>query len=350
MSLFTRRAMTDALRLTRSGDLAAAARQILATLGGPASEVPAVRDGGELVSNKLRSASPCITSVKPPSPGGTARFEQRRYQGGARALDYRLYIPAGATSGMPLLVLLHGCTQSPEDFARGTQMNRLADEHGFLVAYPKQTSAANPQKCWNWFRGGDQCRDRGEPAMLAGMVRQILADERADATRVYAAGLSAGGAMAAILADAYPDLFAAVGIHSGLAAGSARNVPGALSAMRSGGHGKPASRTFVPLISIHGDRDQTVNEANSGSIVAAALMLADPDLVLARETEKSVGGTSSTRETWRDAAGTIVIERWTVHGAGHAWAGGDATASYTDAAGPDASQAMLRFFLSHRNA
>lgn len=348
MNLFSRPAMANALRLTRSGDLTAATREILAALSGPPREAPAMRDGGELIPDQLRIGSGDTLRMAPPSPDGTARFEQRRYCSDAGDLDYRLYIPASAAPGLPLLVMLHGCTQTPEDFARGTRMNRLADEHGLLVAYPEQTRAANPQKCWNWFRSGDQHRDCGEPAMLANVVRQILADEGADPTRVYAAGLSAGGAMAAILADAYPDLFAAVGIHSGLPAGSARNVPGALSAMRSGGRGKPASKIFVPIITIHGDRDQTVNEANNDAIVAAARTLAGSQLTVSHDTDKSASGTRSTREIQCDAAGAIMIERWTVHGAGHAWAGGDVTGTYTDATGPDASKAMLRFFLNHR--
>lgn len=347
MSLFSRPAMSEALRLTRAGDLTAATRQILATLGGQAHRTAPMRNGGELVPNQLRIGTDGSGRATP-SARGTSRFEPRRCLSEAGDLDYWLYVPAGAGTGCPLIVMLHGCTQSPEDFARGTRMNSLADELGYLVAYPKQTQTANAQECWNWFRAGDQGRDRGEPAMLAAMVRQIIVDEDVDPARVYAAGLSAGGAMAAILADAYPDIFAAIGIHSGLPAGCARNLPGALSAMRTGGRGKPVARSLVPTICFQGDRDQTVHAANSDAIVAAALPLADSPLLLSQETAQKAGRRRSTRELHRNDRGEILIERWTIHGASHAWAGGDAAGTYTDPTGPDASREMARFFLSHR--
>ena len=328
--------MEEALRLTRSGNLAEATALLRAafTRGG-AGQVP--------------PEASVFSRTKAPQgqPGDAdARFEERSYRGGEGSMDYRLYRPAQAKPGMPLVVMLHGCTQSPEDFARGTGMNRLADELGFLVAYPRQTQAANAQKCWNWFKPGDQQRDRGEPALLAGVTRQVIAAESVDPARVYVAGLSAGGAAAAIMAAEYPDLYAAVGIHSGLACGAARDLPSALSAMQRGGGARTKpGRRFVPVITFHGDKDSTVNAVNSGEIVAAAAAASPEPLTVRVETGRSPSGRTFTRETRADAHGTVVIERWTIAGSGHAWSGGDASGSYTDPLGPDASREMVRFFL-----
>jgi poly(hydroxyalkanoate) depolymerase family esterase len=271
--------------------------------------------------------------------------------GPAGGIDYMLYRPAAAAPGMPLLIMLHGCTQTPEDFARGTGMNRLADEMGLLVAYPRQTPAANHQRCWNWFRPNDQARGQGEPALIAGVVQDVIAAERADAGRVYVAGLSAGGAAAAIMADAYPEVFAAVGIHSGLACGAARDLPSALTAMKRGGAPKSASRPagarFVPVITFHGDRDSIVHEANAREIVRAATAATGEAMTV--ETEAgNASGRRYTRTLSRNTVGRVLVEQWTVAGAGHAWSGGDPAGSYADAKGPDASRAMLDFFQSHR--
>ena len=341
MSIFSRAAMAKALRLTRNGDLAGIASHLFETLGdGLAAAAPVtVRDGEDIVPKAARG-----------QPMGVAdRFEKRSWHGPTGALDYHLFVPGTATPGMPLIIMLHGCTQSPEDFARGTRMNALASEIGFLVAYPGQTSAANAQRCWNWYRPGDQRRDLGEPAAIAGITRQIIADEAADPARVYVAGLSAGGAAAAILAATYPDLYAAVGIHSGVACGAASDMSGALVAMHSGGVSpKGLAASFVPVITFHGDRDQTVHEKNSRNIVSAAAAAAARPLHTASTTGTSAGGRSFTRDISSDDAGRVLIERWTVLGAGHAWAGGDSAGSYTDPKGPDASREMLRFFMAHR--
>jgi poly(hydroxyalkanoate) depolymerase family esterase len=276
-----------------------------------------------------------------------ARFEERSFANAAGSRAYKVYVPSGYTGqALPLVVMLHGCTQNPDDFAAGTRMNALAEAQTFLVAYPGQPQSANMQKCWNWFNAGDQQRDCGEPSILAGIARAVVKEFAADSSRVYAAGLSAGGAAAAILADTYPDVFAAVGVHSGLASGTARDMPSAFAAMNGGGtpkvrKGGPA----VPTIVFHGDADRTVSPVNGDQVIAQAA----PAEKLARTVTRgeSPGGMAFTRTVQANASGRAMLEHWTLHGAGHAWSGGSADGSYTDPKGPDASGEMMRFFLSH---
>lgn len=345
-------AMAEALRLTRAGRLAEATALLRNGLSGGARSPEEPDDQIIDLIPQVVERGPAPDRARPAREPGRGAFEPREYTGEAGAIGYMLYRPSHAAAGMPLVVMLHGCTQSPEDFARGTAMNELAEELGFLVAYPRQTQAANQQKCWNWFRASDQKRGRGEPALIAGLARQIVAAEQVDAARVYVAGLSAGGAAAAIMADTYPDVFAAAGIHSGLACGAARNMAGALSAMQRGAPGKtaarPAGHPFVPVITFHGDRDQTVNEVNAREIVRAATAAAGTPLTVELE-QDAAAGRRFTRAVSRNAAGQVLIEQWTIAGAGHAWSGGNPAGSYVDAAGPNASRAMLRFFLQHRN-
>jgi poly(hydroxyalkanoate) depolymerase family esterase len=186
--------------------------------------------------------------VKTPLPDG-ARFEEHVYANDAGSRRYKLFVPSRyCGEPLPLIVMLHGCTQSPDDFAAGTRMNELAEEQTFLVAYPAQSPSANSSKCWNWFNGGDQLRDTGEPSLIAGITRQIMGDFAVNPTRVYIAGLSAGGAAAAIMGSAYPDLYAAIGVHSGLACGAAKDLPSAFSSMRQGGSPPQATRPLLPTV------------------------------------------------------------------------------------------------------
>jgi len=284
-----------------------------------------------------------------------AQFVQRSFDSPIGSRGYKLYIP-GTHRGAPapLIVMLHGCTQSPDDFAAGTRMNTLAEEHGCLIAYPGQTQAANAQKCWNWFNPADQGRDQGEPALIAGITRQIMDDHAIDPRRVYVAGLSAGGAAASIMGVAYPDLYAAIGVHSGLACGAARDMPSAFAAMRQGapvvrrhGPGSTAASELrvLPTIVFHADKDNTVHPRNGDQVIAQSNAAGD----LRTEVQRGQvpGGHAYSRTIHADRAGHPVLEQWVVHGGGHAWSGGSPQGSYTDQRGPDASREMLRFFLEH---
>jgi poly(hydroxyalkanoate) depolymerase family esterase len=273
-------------------------------------------------------------------------------QAGSRA--YKLYIPSGYHGqALPLVVMLHGCTQSPDDFAAGTRMNMMAEERTCFVVYPAQPASANHSKCWNWFRPGHQQRGEGEPSLISGITRQIMRDYPVDRQRVYVAGLSAGAAAAAIMGKAYPDLYAAIGVHSGLTCGAATDVLSAFTAMRRGksraigvsdndGDGR-----IVPTIVFHGDRDTTVHPCNGDQVIAQSGTPSAADLSIRVEHGQVPAGHAYSRTLHTDASGQTILEQWVVHGAGHAWSGGSRAGSYTDPRGPDATQEILRFFLEH---
>jgi poly(hydroxyalkanoate) depolymerase family esterase len=293
-----------------------------------------------------------LTRAPPPMvdilPAG-ARFIDGVYANAAGSRTYKLFIPSRYQGQpLPLVVMLHGCTQSPEDFAAGTGMNFIAEEQTCLVVYPEQPRRANQAKCWNWFRPGDQRRGIGEPSLIAGITRQIMRDYSIDPKRVYVGGLSAGAAAAAIMAATYNDLYAAVGIHSGLACGAAKDLPSAFVAMRQGpgsesvvaGDGSP-----VPTIVFHGDRDTTVHPANGERILEQSVITKRPKRTVIRG--RVPGGHTYTRTILTDVSGRGISEYWNIHGAGHAWSGGSPAGSYADPQGPDATMEMLRFFLEH---
>jgi poly(hydroxyalkanoate) depolymerase family esterase len=289
--------------------------------------------------------------VKERAPPG-ARFENVTFRNVAGRRTYRLYVPSGYHGGpAPLVVMLHGCTQTPEDFAAGTRMNALAEEQLFLVAYPAQARSANSSGCWNWFNPGDQQRDNGEPSLIAGITRQVMADYAIDETRVYIAGLSAGGATAAIMGAVYPDLFAAVGVHSGLACGAAKDMPSAFAAMKGGAPpatGRGGDRPLVPTIVFHGDKDRTVSPINGEQVIAQSK--GGARLRVIESHGISEDGVRYRRTVHTNEQEAPILERWEIHGAGHAWSGGSALGSYTDPKGPNASREMVRFFLQHRLA
>lgn len=393
-------AMAEATRLTRAGRLAEATSLIQQVLQGvsPANgttvvpddtiidaephvvnDTPTIAMGSSKVSpfwKKLPAPPLGVPSREPagiPFPGGiqgltnwpsgrehirladqvdrmSGRFVDGMYTGVAGKRTYKLYIPSGFTGQpLPLLIMLHGCTQSSVDFARGTRMNVLAEKELCFVAYPEQAQPANTSKCWNWFQVANQQRDDGEPSLIAGITRQIMGNYPVDASRVYVAGLSSGGAMAAIMAATYPDLYAAVGVHSGIAYGAAQDLPSAFKVMQQGATGPVRSlREAIPIIVFHGDCDTTVSPLNADRMLEQWLQAAPDRKSSIRESSSQIaGGHAYTRRIYTDAAGRILAEKWVIKQAGHAWSGGSPSGSYTDPQGPDASTEMMRFFADH---
>lgn len=330
--------MLEATRLTRAGNLLEATAAIQRALG----QQPAARP------EHTRARPGSVPAIEMPK-GRAGQFIAGSYTHQHGTRPYKLYIPTAYAAGksLPLVVMLHGCTQNPDDFAAGTQMNVIAEERQCLVLYPAQTKSANGSHCWNWFKRAHQRRDKGEPAIIAGMTREVVKRYDIEPRKVYVAGLSAGGAMAAVMGMAYPELYAAVGIHSGLPVGSAHDVQSAFAAM-GGGHtasssGAGAGRV-VPAIVFHGDRDATVHPRNGQQVASQCVDRHDESLDVVVQRGQVPGGHAYTCTVHKDKAGRIVLEHWEVHGAGHAWFGGSARGSYTDPNGPDAAREMMRFF------
>jgi len=355
MSLRT--SLQEVLNLTRSQRLSEATKKIQAALLGrpqPVSE-PGATAHPKRPAKSPRPLAQVVETLQKlkqsPFPLGNAgrgpiltdpeivdgaQFLSQTFSCKAGSRSYRLYIPKHTPDApRPLLVMLHGCKQNPSDFAVGTRMNTLAETHGMLVAYPAQTQSANPSACWNWFDRGHQHPGTGEPAIIAGITAEIMKSHDVDRRKIFVAGLSAGGAMAVVMGETYPELFSAVGVHSGLPYKSANDVVSAFAAMR----GDTPQRTALPklrTIVFHGDADSTVAPSNGANIIGDAAFSAV-------EGERVSG--QYTRRVARDSRGLPVFEHWLLHGGGHAWSGGNAAGSYTDARGPDASAEMLRFFL-----
>jgi poly(hydroxyalkanoate) depolymerase family esterase len=356
----------------RDGNLLAATEAIQVALraahgAGAAAPADDAIEGSFRVVDKT-AAAPLPGDARPrprnAPTGRTDRFVTRSYAGAAGTREYKVYLPATYDGGaLPVVVMLHGCKQNPDDFAAGTRMNALADEFGFVVVYPAQCRKANISQCWNWFQAKDQRRDSGEPSLIAGITREVLAEYSLDARRVYAAGLSAGGAMAVIMGATYPDLYAAIGVHSGLAYESAQDVRSAFEAMRGPAsrrakrkarRGAPHTRT-VPTIVFHGDQDTTVHPSNGDDLTeqaaapGTAAPQGTPDEQVRHVERGETGGRTYTRTVYRERTGIPLIEQWVIHGAAHTWSGGSTKGSYTDPLGPEASREMLRFFFQHQN-
>ena len=272
--------------------------------------------------------------------------------------SYDVYLPAGyrRRTRAPVLLLLHGCTQTPAEFADATRFTSVADRNGLLLVLPHQEGRHHPQRCWRWYEARHQHRGSGEPALLAGIVAQVLAEPerwRADPRRVHVAGLSAGGAMALILAATYPDVFAGVGVHSAPPYRSATRGTQALAAMaaRTATPGPDGAAPMPPLIVVQGTADRVVHPPNGGRVADQWLAFrgpADPGRVTRSRTDTGHTGRDWTRVRWYTARGRRVLEYWEVDGLGHAWSGGRAGGSFSDPAGPRVATAMWAFLRPQR--
>jgi poly(hydroxyalkanoate) depolymerase family esterase len=306
--------------------------EMFATLG----RVDVARQGAMFLQPEIKLPD---TEARPGS------FTAGSYTNAAGTRGYKLYVP-GSYTGMPapLLVMLHGCSQDPDDFAAGTRMNSIAEEFGCLVIYPAQSPQANVSRCWNWFSAIDQRRDQGEPSIIAGITREVMGRYAINPARVYVAGLSAGGAMATIMGTLYPELYAAVGVHSGLPFASAHDLASAFAAMKGEFQRRHKPGQAIPIIVFHGDRDTTVHPAAGEELIAHVRHVSQE---IAIEPGQVPDGYAYTRTLHQRADGRVHAEHWVIHGAGHAWSGGDTRGSFTDHRGPNASREMMRFFRTH---
>jgi poly(hydroxyalkanoate) depolymerase family esterase len=299
------------------------------------------------------TAAPVEPADSPAPTAAASTFSLETFQSGKHKYAYRVFVPGNPRPDMPVVVMLHGCKQDARDFAAGTTMNAVAEREKFIVVYPEQLRQANSMGCWNWFEPAHQARGEGEPAMIAALASHVASLHRADPARIYVAGLSAGGAMAALAGKLYPDVFAAVGVHSGLAPGAARDVPSAFTAMRAGpGKSAAVDAIGLPTIVFQGSADKTVSPVNANVIAkeeVASWARNGVHLSPTRVDAPSHDGRESSIVRWTDQAGKAYVEVWTIQSAPHAWAGGDAAGSFTDPKGPGASQAMYRFFALHAN-
>ncbi len=351
-----RQAMAEATALTRDGRLGEATARIQQALqadAGGAGAAPAAAPG-EVLDVEARVLAdvdaPRTDTARSADPGpAPGSFSRGRHRGPAGERAYRLFRPHHPPPdgrAPPLLVMLHGCTQTPEDFATGTAMNTLADTRGWWVLYPAQSRAANRQGCWNWFLPAHTQPGQGEASLIAELSRHVMTAHGLDPTQVAVAGLSAGGAMALALAATHPEVFCAAGVHSGLPYGCAHDLPSALAAMRQGAPGRPLPRPVRTII-FHGDQDTTVHPANADEVLRQVLGAGPQTPESGRmeiEHRQAPGARACTRRLHRDAAGRTDAEQWIIHGGGHAWSGGHAHGSFTEPPGPDASAEMLRFF------
>ncbi len=330
--------------------IAGAAQTVPARL--PLSDVAATLGRARLPSFGLDTLARVRSRKALEVPEG-GKFLNQSYACAAGRRSYKLYIPPHRhrAGRRPLLVMLHGGTQDADDFAAGTRMHLLAEEHGLIVAYPSQCKTANPSLCWNWFVPEHQMRGIGEPSIIAGITEQIVSKYDIDPQRVFVAGLSAGGAMAGVMGATYPEVYAAIGVHSGLPYRSATDVTSAFLAMRGDPGLKRRQRKQRPTpdhalrvrtIIFHGDADQIVHPSNAAKIVEAQAKTGD---TVEYTRARSSGSRTYTRAVSRDKTGTAVVEKWLIHGSGHAWSGGSPDGTYIDPDGPDASREMLRFFL-----
>ncbi|HEX6706103.1 MAG TPA: PHB depolymerase family esterase [Albitalea sp.] len=322
----------------------------------PVTEADVADAPANFVAPEMAPDAVVVEREAVPALRGRGAFVDGSFSNAAGVRPYKLFVPAALAPGpRALVVMLHGCRQNPSDFATGTRMNEFAEAQGFVVLYPGQLDRANHLRCWNWFSPDNQERGRGEPSLIADLTRYVIETQDIDPRHVFVAGLSAGGAMAAVLAATYPDLYAAVGVHSGLPHAAAHNLATALSAMRHGPatRSQPMARVPVPTIVFHGDADTTVHPDNGEELMAQARWAIEAKADAGNGADMAVeegqveGGRAFTRTLHRDAQGRCDAEHWLVHGSGHAWSGGDGKGSFTDPKGPDASAQILRFFLEH---